>query len=63
MFDNSKLNYAQIRQGGKIIIEGWCTRWEIPGNNTFIKMVIDGTEYLTSLSNVLLIEKGESEQK
>lgn len=63
MFDNSKLNYAQIRQGGKIIIEGWCTHWEIPGNNTFIKMIIDGTEYLTSLSNVLLIEKGESKQE
>lgn len=63
MFDNSKLNYAQIRQGGKIIIEGWCAHWEIPGKNTFIKMVIDGTEYLTSLSNVLLIEKGESKQK
>ena len=63
MFDNSKLNYAQIRQGGKIIIEGWCTDWEISGNNTSIKMIIDGTEYLTSLSNVLLIEKGESKQK
>lgn len=63
MFDNSKLNYAQIRQGGKIIIEGWCTHWEIPDNNTFIKMIIDGTEYLTSLSSTLLIEKGESKQK
>ena len=63
MFDNSKLNYAKIIQDGKVILEGWCTHWEIPGNNTFIKLIIDDVEYLTSLSNVLLIERGETSKQ
>ena len=60
MFDNSKLNYAQIRKDGKIIAEGHCSEWTIPGNNTFIKLVIEEKEYLTALSNVILSEEGES---
>ena len=61
MFDNSKCNYARINFGDKYI-EGYCGHWEIPSNNGWIKLIVDGKQYLTSLNNVLLTEIGESKE-
>lgn len=61
MFDNSKLNYAQIfRKDGHVLVEGHCSEWTIPGNGPFVKLIIEGKEFLTSLENVILSEEGES---
>ena len=59
MFDNSKLDYAFIRFFDKKI-EGVCSHWEISKDGTYIKMIIDGKEYLIAISNVLLTERGNS---
>lgn len=61
MFDNAKCNYAMINFGGKII-EGYCEHWEIPSNNGWIKLVINGKQYITHLTNVLMTEIGESNE-
>ena len=57
MFENKKLDYAIITIGNKVI-EGTCTWWSAVPNG-YIKLIVDGKEYLTSYANVLLMEKGE----
>lgn len=54
-FDNSKCNYATIIFSN-VTIEGHCDYWEINGNNGTVKLIIDGKQYVTALSNVLLEE-------
>ena len=56
MFDNSKCHYAVICFGDKVI-EGYCEYWEIPSNNGWIKLDVNGIQYITSLNNVLLTEE------
>ena len=55
MFDNSKLGYVIIKLGSKTV-EGCCSHWEIPGGRNYIKLVVDGSQYITSIDNVLLME-------
>jgi hypothetical protein len=57
-YENVKLNYATIILG-TMRIEGYCDFWEITGNGTFIKLRIDGVQYLTAHANVLLTEREE----
>ena len=61
MFDNAKCNYAMINFGGKII-KGYCEHWEMPGYNGWIKLVINGKQYITHLTNVLMTEIGKSNE-
>lgn len=53
-FYDHKCNYATIIFGG-ITIEGPCSYWEV--ENGMMKLIIDGKQYATVMSNVLLEEK------
>ena len=55
MFDNTKCDYVIITLGSKTV-EGRCSHWEIPGGRNYIKLVVDGLQYVTSIDNVLLME-------
>ena len=55
MFNNAKLDWAKIYIG-KTIIEGECTHWEMGPNGAYIKLIVNGKEYLTATTNVLLME-------
>lgn len=57
MIDNSKLDYATIVLGDKRLVEGHCTWWELGNSNgTYIKLIIDGKQYMTGVGNVMLTE-------
>lgn len=62
MFDNSKLNFAEIHLGRKVI-KGYCSEWTIPGNGPFIKLIVEDKEYLTAVGNVLLSERSDESSK
>lgn len=55
MFDNKKLRYAIIVIGNTKIA-GECSYWELatPG---YIKLIVNGKEFLTSTQNVILCEE------
>ena len=55
MFNNSKLDWAKIIIG-ETIIEGECSYWALRDGGTYIKLIVNGKEYLTSTCNVLLTE-------
>ena len=54
-FDNSKLNYATIILGNRVI-KGECSYWEIDKSCGYLKLVIKDKEYLVGIDNVLLEE-------
>lgn len=61
MFDNKKVNYAQIyAPNGKLIAEGNCPYWEI-GTTGHIRLMIETKggikEFIVSMTNVILMEK------
>lgn len=56
MFNNTKLDYATIVIGDKRLVEGHCSYWEMGANGAYIKLVIDGKEYMTGTNNVMLSE-------
>lgn len=55
-YDNGKLVWARITFG-KTVVEGECTYWEMGANGAYIKVIINGKEYLTATQNVLLGEE------
>ena len=58
MFENDKINYAIIVIGDRTI-EGECTYWNIApsGTATYVKLIIDGVQYIVGINNVILTEK------
>ena len=54
-FDNSKLNYATIILGNRVI-KGECSYWGIDKSCGYLKLVIKDKEYLVGIDNVLLEE-------
>ena len=54
-FDNSKLNYATVILGNRVI-KGECSYWEIDEYSGYLKLVIKDKEYLVGIDNVLLEE-------
>lgn len=54
-FDNSKLNYATIILGNRVI-KGECSYWEIDKYCGYLTLVIKDKEYLVGIGNVLLEE-------
>ena len=58
MFENEKINYAIIVIGDRII-EGECTYWNIitAGTGTYVKLIIEGKQYIVGIDNVILTEK------
>ena len=58
MFNNDKINYAIIVIGDRTI-EGECTDWFIAtaGTGTYVKLIIEGKQYIVGINNVILTEK------
>ena len=52
-FNNGKCDYATIIFSSSTI-EGPCSYWEVSGE--MVKLIINGKQYITSISNVLLEE-------
>lgn len=57
-FDNDRINYAIIAIGDRII-EGECNDWRIgpSGTATYMKLMIEGKQYIVGINNVILTEK------
>ena len=58
MFENDKINYAIIVIGDRTI-EGECTNWNIApaGTATYVKLIIEGKQFIVGINNVILTEK------
>ena len=58
MFENEKINYAIIVLGDQKT-EGECTHWSIltSGTGTYVKLIVEGKEFIVGINNVILTEK------
>lgn len=61
VFDSRKCKYVSILFGD-MIIEGTCTYWNTCQNDSLIRLIIDGKQYITSVNNVLFEESPDEKE-